>query len=80
MGNRELAEMFAEMLYNASNKGSYRELVIAMVMYDRGLEYEDAEIEYFAWYESDAGSFLHDILSGERLLIDSFEEEEENED
>lgn len=67
MSDRDLSELFAEMLYNASNKGSYRQLIIAMVMWDRGLDYEDAEIEYFTWYESDAGSFLHDILSGEAL-------------
>jgi hypothetical protein len=67
MSNRELSELFAEMLYNVSEKGGYRQLIIAMVMFDRGLDYEDAEIEYFTWYESNAGSFLHDILSGEAI-------------
>jgi hypothetical protein len=67
MSNRELSELFAEMLYNVSEKGGYRQLIIAMVMYDRGLDYDDAEIEYFTWYESNAGSFLHDILSGEAI-------------
>lgn len=67
MSSRALAELFSEILYNASSLGSYRELVIAMVMYDRGLDYDDAEIEYVAWFNSDAGSFLHDILSGEAL-------------
>jgi hypothetical protein len=61
----EKAESILETLNEISGRGDYRELIIAMVMFDRGIDYEDAEIDYFTWYESHSASFLQDILSGE---------------
>jgi hypothetical protein len=71
------AKDFREFLDREVYQGEkYREFIIALVMWERDLDYEDAEIIYYEWYESSEGSFLSDILSGERLLIDSFEEGE----
>lgn len=70
------AKDFREFLDKEASGKDYREFIIALVMWERDLDYTSAEMIYYEWYESSEGSFLSDILSGERLLIDSFEEGE----
>ena len=61
-----IVSKYLKMLFELlEQEGDYRELVIALIMFERGLEYSDAQIVYYEWYESSEGSFLNDILAGE---------------
>lgn len=45
----------------------YKEFILALMKWERGLSTEDLEIDFTVWWESNEGSVLNSILAGEEV-------------
>jgi hypothetical protein len=54
---------------NDSEEVGYRNLVLGIMLFERGLSIEDLEIDFTTWWESNAPSILNSILAGEEVEV-----------
>jgi hypothetical protein len=52
---------------NDSEEVGYRNLILGIMLFERGLSIEDLEIDFTTWWESNAPSILNNILAGEEV-------------
>lgn len=62
-------EQVAKALDKLNDEVGYRNLILGMQLFERGINVEDLEIDFTTWWESNQPSFLNDILAGEEVEV-----------